>query len=342
MAATKRQSDTSVATRLFEEYYGFSFFKAVELLESLSPEKKKLGQALVPDEEAVRFSVKADLVFPASEISALARGAEGEPAAMEVAFLGLTGPSGVLPYWYTELIQERLREKDSGLKDFLDLFHHRLLSLFYLAWKKHKFCSNYLPGAKDRLSGYLLSLTGLGTSGLAERIGIPVDSLAFYSGHLSRTIPSALSIESAVSHFSGVPAKVEQFIERVLSLEPEDQTAIGLANSELGETAVVGSQIRECRTRFRVVLGPLSYAELIHFLPSGDILRPIFYLVKYMVGIEYEFEIRLILKAEEVPRCVIGTRISDASRLGWTTWLKAEPTFDKENPWVTFQETDLE
>lgn len=341
MAATKRYADTSVATRLFEEFYGFDFFKAVELLELLAPEKKKLGKALVPAEEAVRFSARPDLVFPASEISGLKRGDQETPASMEVTFLGLIGPSGVLPHWYTELVQERLRQKDSGFKDFLDLFHHRLTSLFYLAWKKNKFCPNYLAGAKDRLSGYLLSLTGLGTPGLADRIGLPVDSLAFYSGHLSQSIPSALAIESAIEHFSGIPAKIEQFLERVLPLEPEDMTALGLSNAKMGENAVVGCQFYECQTRFRVVLGPLSYKELMPFLPDGEMLRPIFSLVKYMVGVEYEFEIRLVLGEEAIPPCLIGGHTPTTPRLGWTTWLKAEHVRHKEDLCMTFQERDL-
>ena len=68
---------------------------------------------------------------------------------------------------------ERVRQKDFSLTSFLDIFHHRLISLFYLAWKKHRFPENYLPGAQDRLSQYLLSLIGLGTPGLAGRLGLP-------------------------------------------------------------------------------------------------------------------------------------------------------------------------
>ncbi len=338
MGTSERHPDTAIEKQLDQEFYRFSFFKAVSLLESLSDDKKGLGKALVPDDEAVRFVANHSLNFPASEISALELQQNGEPTTMEVAFLGLVGPMGVLPYWYTELVNDRIRQKDTGLKDFLDMFQHRLVSLFYLAWKKHRFTANYQPGAKDRISQYLLGLIGLGSPGLADRIGVPEEALIFYSGHFSRAVSSAVSIQGAVEHFSGVRTRVEQFIERSLALEAEDQTQIGALNSELGVTTIVGSEAKECQTKFRVNMGPMPFTEYTKFLPAGELLRSIFALVKYMVGIEYEFEIRLLLTREEMPGVALG---GDTAMLGWSSWVKAANYDSPVDPTVTFQELDL-
>jgi type VI secretion system protein ImpH len=338
VGSEKRQSNSPVEERLFEDFYSFSFFKAVDLIEKLSPGSKPLGKAQYPHEEAVRFSVKSGIAFPPSEIANLLPGKEGGACQMEVAFLGLIGPSGVLPHWYTELAVARRREKDHSFAAFLDIFHHRLISLFYLAWKKHQFPATYLPGARDKLSGYLLSLAGLGTTGLRGRIGLPEESLSFYSGLLSRQIPSAVAIESAVAYYSGTLVSVEQFIERMIPLAIEDQTSIGAANATLGMDTICGSFVWECQTKFRVHLGPMGLGAFLRFLPTGDLLAPIFSLVRYMVGIEYEFDVRVFLKREEVPPCVLGASSPLAPLLGWSTWIKTPGYTHPEDPHITFEE----
>lgn len=338
MDAQKWPSGPPLKDRLFEEPYRFSFFKAVSLLESLFPVKRSLGQTLEPEKEAVRFSVKPSLAFPGSDISRLEQSEDDGPARMEVTFMGLIGPAGVMPHWYTELVSERAWHKDHSLAGFLNIFHHRLISLFYLAWKKYRFEARYLPDAHDRLSQSLLSLAGLGTPGLIERIGLPAESLAFYSGLLSRSVASVVAIELAVAYFSGTDVNIEQFIERMLPISPEDQTRLGAANSRLGADVVCGTFIRERATKFQVNLGPVGYKDFLRFLPTGDLLPPIFALVRCMVGIEYEFDITVFLDCDEVPTCILGEDRLTAPRLGWSTWVKSPEIYHKENPSITFEE----
>jgi type VI secretion system protein ImpH len=342
VAAKKRQPDPDLEPRplqerLFREFYRFSFFQAVHLLETFSQDSQALGSGLEPGKEPVRFSVKPDLSFPATEITALEEGSEASPARMSVAFMGLIGPSGVLPYGYTDLAIERERQKDSAMTAFFDIFHHRILTLFYLAWKKQRFPENYAPGGKDRLTGHLLSLCGLGTPGLSGSIGLPPESLAFYTGLLAMPAPSAVSIEAAVSYLSGVRAQVDQFVERIIPLSPEDHTRIGTANAQLGEDALCGSYVWDCETKFRVDLGPMGYDDFTRFLPGGVMLGPIFSLVRYRVGIEYEFDLKIILSRDEVPPCMIG----GDSRLGMTSWLLKPGTEPGEDVFITIGEDQV-
>lgn len=341
MATTERKSNPSLKTRLFDEFYRFSFYRAVALLEAFYPAKKPFGRSLNPHEEPVRFSVKPGFSFPPSDISRLESLDEKEQARMEVRFLGLIGPSGVLPYWFNQLAVERSRAHDNTLVDFLDLFHHRLITLFYLAWKRSNFPANYETGARDRLSWYLLSLIGLGTEGMRGRIGLPEESLIFCSGLLGRQVPSVAAVQAAVKYMAGSEVRVDQFIERLVPLDPGDCTQIGAANAMLGVSAVCGSFAYECQSKFRVELGPVGYRQFVRFLPSGDLLKPTFALVRYMVGIEYEFEIGVTLYAEEVPGCRLGDISPDAPRLGWSTWTLGPGIKPKENVHVTFHETSL-
>lgn len=342
MAPKKRQSDTGIEAELYSEFYEFSFFKAVDLLEKFARDKKKIGQTLEPGKEPVRFSVKPGFAFPASDIVSLKKGKDGDISQMEVAFMGLIGPSGLLPHWYNELAVEREKNKDHTFVEFLNIFHHRLISLFYLAWKKHRFPENYQPGGSDRLSRYILSLAGLGTSGMVGMLGLPRESLTFYSGLLSLPVASAASIEAAIEYFSGAPTQVDQFVQRDIPLEEGDRTRLGSANSTLGQDAVCGTQVKECQTKFRVNIGPLGYKKYMRLMPVGDLLLPVFSLIRYMVGIEFEFEIRIFLKKEDVPMCVLGQQGPDAAILGWTTWASSPGYEFDEHQYITFQEIDLQ
>lgn len=340
MAAPQRQPHSSLKERLFEEFYKFSFYEAVRLLEAANPEKAPLGEALTPDRESVRFSVKPGFAFPPSDITALALGEGGATARMGVAFLGLIGPSGLLPHWYNELAVKRNRERDYSLTDFLDIFHHRLVSLFYLAWKKNRFPVNYQPGARDRLSGHLKCLIGLGLPSLADRIGFTDESLVFFSGLLSRQVPSAAALEVAVAYFAGTRTRVAQFAQRLLPLSPEDRTRIGAANSRLGLETVCGSFVWDCQTKFIIDLGPMGYKDFARFLPSGDLLGPLFELVTYTAGLEFDFDIRVFLKREEVPPCILGAAGPEAPQLGWTTWVKGQDVQTPDDPFVVFPSQD--
>ena len=133
----------------------------------------------------------------------------------------------MLPHGYTELVVERLRQKDTALRDFLDLFHHRIISLFYQAWEKYRFMIAYERGERDRFSHHLLDLVGLGTPGLQDRQDIADDSLIYYSGLLSLNTRSAAALEQILTDYFEVPVEVEQFVGAWYPLDAENQCHIG-------------------------------------------------------------------------------------------------------------------
>jgi type VI secretion system protein ImpH len=214
------------------------------------------------------------------------------------------------------------------------------VSLFYLAWKKNRFPANYLPGARDRLSGHLKSLIGIGLPSLCDRIGFADESLVFFAGLLSRQVSSAAALEGSIAYFAGTRVRVEQFAQRMLPLSPEDCTRIGDANSRLGLETVCGNCVWDCQTKFVIELGPMAFADFVRFLPSGDLLGPLFELVTYMAGLEFDFDIRVFLKRDEVPSCILGEAGPAAPQLGWTTWVKGQEGRMSDDPFVVFPSQD--
>ena len=129
-------------TRLLEEGERFEFFQAVRLLQLLRQERGAVGRDEDPEREAVRFRGGIGVDFPTSDVAMIGRGEDDRPTSMDVAFMGVATPAsfGSLPLHYAQLVREEVvQQKHEALRDFFDIFNHRLISLFYRAWEKYHF-----------------------------------------------------------------------------------------------------------------------------------------------------------------------------------------------------------
>jgi type VI secretion system protein ImpH len=252
---------------------------------------------------------------------------------MTVAFMGLTGTEGALPRHYTELLLQRAQMNDYGLRDFLDLFNHRLISLFYRAWEKHHCVVGYErareTGEEDRFARLLYAILGLGTAGIRERLNGDDASLLRYAGLLVQRPRSAHALLHCLSDAFQVPVRITQFMGAWLSLQEEDWTRLGTpgTNNLLGQTAVAGIKVWDQQARFQVRLGPLDFETFSRLLPSGRAFPTMIRMTKFMAGPELDFNVHLVLKASEVPPCRLRVTPAYAPRLGWTTWLSSTPRY---------------
>lgn len=354
----------STAAVLRDHPYSFEFFQAVRVLARLFGERTGVGYDGNVRNEIARFRAHMSLRFPASEIQAIKFWKEDEkPSEVFVNFMGLTGPSGVLPTHYTELLIVRSLRKDRTLAEFLDLFNHRLISLFYRAWEKYRFFIGYenaaIVGWKRAAAGpehyrsfviqeratidlfaqSLLDLAGHGTPALRYRTRVRSrlerrqqtddETLRFYAGLFSQRHRSAIGLETMLEDFFGVPVTVRQFTGQWLLLRPGDQTRLSRhqGNCQLGVSAVAGERVWEVQGKFRVTLGPLSYEQFRDFLPTGTAHQPLADLIRLYAGMHLDLEIELLLRGEEVPFCRLGSD-GRGSLLGWETWNRARPFSD--------------
>jgi len=247
---------------------------------------------------------------------------------MTVNFMGLTGPQGVLPLYYTELLMERLRARDTAMRDFLDIFNHRSISLFYQAWEKYRFPIAYEQGSSGRFEELLLCFVGLGTPRLAERQAVGDKTLLFYGGLLGQQPRSAAALEQLLADCFEVPVEVEQFVGAWCSLDRGTQTRFeesGDLSEQLGGGAVVGDEVWDLQSCVRLKLGPLSLGRYLDFLPTGTAHAPLRAITRFFSGDELDFEVQLILKREEAPACVLGAEGEQAPRLSWVSWVKSAP-----------------
>ena len=346
MATDGRRTDPSVEEMLFESGFQFDFFQAVRLLAQVYPKRKLVGGAARPADEIVRFSawppepekVSTVMGFPASAIDFILRppepatGRSQAPARMSVLFLGLTGTQGVLPLHYTELLIERKAAKDSVLADFLDLFNHRLISLFYRAWAKHRLPVVFETGARagrgqpDNFTHYIFDFMGLGTDGIRGKMQIPDESLLPYAGLIAQRPHSASALRGILRDYFAVPIEIEQCLGNWYELAEADRSYLApeLERNQLGVGAFLGDKVWNQQDRFRIRVGPLKLSRFHEFLPNGAGLAKLIEVTRFVVGQALAFDVQVILEKEEVPECRLTGEGEKAPRLGWMSWLKTK------------------
>ncbi len=302
----------------------FEFFQAVRLLHRAAPEREALGGEGEPHREVVRLRGEVSLVFPRSDVVSITPPREpAGPPELTVAFLGAATPGsfGSLPIPYIEQILDQEKTGEPVLRDFLDCFNHRMASLYYRAFAKYSVTLARETGDHDYFAEALRGILGLATQGLRDRLALPDEALFARAGLLAMAPLPTVALENVIESYFGVPAKIEQFLTAWYGLDAEECSRLGAAFARLGNDLALGSRVRLSEFRFRVRLGPLSLAEYESFMPGESAFAALFDLVRLSVTGEQTFEIKPVLRRDEVPPLQLS--LQSRCRLGRTTWLGA-------------------
>lgn len=311
----------------------FSLFAALRVLEQAFAARPRLGESRKADDDAVRLGHVPHLTFAPSDVAAVDLDQDGTLRLEQHSF-GVFGPNGALPLHLTEHAYERRRHKDDAtLVDFINVFQHRLISLFYRAWANSDPATNLDRPGSDRFVLHLSALAGFGQSVAHGRDAVPDYAKLYRIGGFAPQARSADGLENIVADYFSLPAEIRQFAAGWVQIPRELRCRLGRDGelSALGSGATLGAATWQCQHKFEIVLGPLSYATLCNFLPGARGLRELYSLVRRYTSDEWTWQLRLLLRDGEVP----GIRLGGKERLGWSTWLGKR----REDDDVVIQET---
>jgi type VI secretion system protein ImpH len=150
-------------------------------------------------------------------------------------------------------------------------------------------------------------------------MALPDEALYSRAGLLAMAPVPAVVLESLLRSYFGVEARVQQFLPAWYSLDEESRSRLGAASATLGVDLALGERVRLAEFRFRVRLGPLTLVQYEDFLPGSGGFDALFDLVRLAVTPEQTFEVRPVLRREEVPLLALSQ--TGRCRLGRTTWL---------------------
>jgi len=298
----------------------YEFFEALRRLECAHPDKPRVGKSKKLVDDPLRLSQEPSLAFASSTIASFRGGRDGKPARMFVYFLGLFGPNGPLPLHLTEYARNRQRDYgDTTFRSFLDLFHHRILGLFYRAWADGRPTVNFDRPRADRFAMYVGSLVGMATPALRDRDAVSDLAKLHHAGNLSGQTKHAEGLRGMLEQFFEIRVIIDEFVGVWLDLPLSSRWLLGRSRETgtLGRSTVLGPRVWDRQQKFRIVFGPLKMRDYERLIPSHESVRRLAALVRNYTGDSLYWEVGLVLQKENVPRLVLG----GTERLGWTTWL---------------------
>jgi type VI secretion system protein ImpH len=328
-----RPAPGSVFARLMKEPRRFTFDAGVRLLMHAAGTDQPA--------RAVRFRSVPGLGFPGADIMALREAEQGGAPRLSTPVMGLTGSTGTLPRYYTEMLAQTLRDRSRAMHDFVDLLSHGMVGHFASAGIKYRLSRSVetarLAPVEDRqrdksrpdalppdpVATMLLSLVGYGTGHMRGRLAAGTDPLLHYAGLLSMRPRSADRLAALASDWLGRQVEVVQFAGAWLPLAQDQQSSMPVGRrpgqfNRLGVDAAIGTRAWDMQARVILRIGPLDRASFLALLPDRKALRELVSLVRAFLGFETAFAINLVLAADAVPEAQLGGQ--GGARLGWNTW----------------------
>lgn len=341
MASANRASPETVGLTqaLKDAPYKFNFFQAMRLIEAANPGMERLGRSARPSSEAIRLGQEPSLAFAPAMLASFKPGAKNAPDYLAGFFFGLFGPNGPLPLHISEFARDRERlGHDATFRAFADIFHHRMMSLFYRAWADVQPAVHMDRPESDQFAKYVGSTFGMAQDSFRRRDELEDHSKLYLAGRLSLQTKPSEGMQAMLEELFHVPMNVEQYVGEWMDLPAESHLMLGQSaqTGSLGMTATIGTKVWGGQHKFRIVCGPLTGKDFHRFLPGGESLGKLCATVRNYVGDELDWELRMLLVGKEVP----STRIGEFGQLGWTSWIGERPADSTAND-VVLRPLDL-
>jgi len=293
----------------------FGFHQLVNLLELRNPDLAPAGILGAVENEHVLFRAARSLSFGPGDISEMSWNGPDERLEIRVNFLGLYGPASPLPPSYTERIIEE-DQTPAAVEDLLDIFNHRLISLFHLIWRKYRHFLRYEAGGADAISRRFLALCGFPIDDRSHIGRISRAALLPHVGLMSLHSSSAETVAATVSNFFDLPCYVQEFVSRAVDISEDDMSRVGLCR--MGEDIMLGSRLMDDFGKFRIRLGEGDYDEIAPFLPGGERHQALIEILSMVNREPLDWDIEFAFRPGTVPPARLGE-----ARLGWTSFCEA-------------------
>jgi type VI secretion system protein ImpH len=246
-------------------------------------------------ESDVRFLQNTSLQFPQQEFSAVEHDDSEQQVTVLTNFLGLLGATGTLPVHYTEDVLHQLKAKNYAQKDFYDIFHQRIMELFYAANQAlapiiDADTVNLKQNEQSAIQRYLCYLLG---------IDYQTDNAALqHNVFYANPTPSAAKLEQILQANTLFDINVRQnrpVTESIPALYCNYLDHTRPQNMVLNETFVLGTRARFDHVYFSIMVIAKDFAEFVRLKRDTKIIETIKQHAHAYAGNAFKFNIDIDL-----------------------------------------------
>lgn len=331
MARKSRSSTDTLTLKDVVQKQGaeFEFHALVKLLEYFSRKSRSIGESAYPSQESARFRARVSMEFAQSDIAQVVLPKKGStiPPLVETNFMGIAGAQGPLPIPYTQQLLNQVAVHDTSMRDFLDIFNHRLLSIL------HRVRKTYWVGVssanpEDTALGLVLR-SFIAENAWVNECDLHIRSLLSMALCFWQRPRSADQLRLILSIFLRTEVRLHMFEGGWKKAPITQQTCLGPKGryQSLGRDFVLGKRFWDTSHQFTIIVGPIGLREYYKMLRSTKTFKALVHIVHSFAGSYQQFRVRLHWRADEKPQWRLG---SDCA-LGSTTWLWT----DQKKVWDT-------
>lgn len=310
----QREAERTLLPALLHDATQINFFRFCELMELAAPDQPPLGATDSPKGEPVRFRSRGKLGFPNREIDAVEFDPDdaSAPPAVRTTFLGLYGVDARMPSYFIDEVAQN-RDGAEPLAAFLDLFHHRIVTQAYRIWRKYRYPAGFRQDASDKVSSYLLSLTGLGLGTPEIRKEVDTRTLLSMLGLTGQRTRTAEGLAGVLQHaVSDATITVTEFHPMWVKMNDAEPMP-------LGENCLLGRSFTDRSNTVHVRITPQTGESVLGLMPGQPIHEKLMALLSYYLGYEAQAQLEMHVRADLMPQPALNSR---RVSLGYTTLLR--------------------
>jgi len=311
-----------------------SFF---ELLKRVESPGKRFGRGGGLRREPARLGQGVRLSFATRDIEGIETDEDTGLLRISVYVLGLLGPEGPMPLHLTRWVMNRLSNRwfsgedseassDKAFLNFCNLLQHRIITLYWRAWADAQMEVQYAHDNGGRVGATLRMLAGVSLPGQQGSNANDEACKLRHGTSLASDVHGVERLTKFLTDIVGAPVSLREFIGVWTDIPKPLQSRIGMAYSQLGSNTVVGGRSFGRQDRAEIRVGPLTLAKYTDLFSDKDTMTRLRQAIVFAVGLQTEFDLRLVLDKDEIPDARLGF-----CQLGQTTWLNVGKNKDADD-----------